>query len=64
MLGHVTVSAYSPAFDQPMALGLVIDGRDRHGETLHALSPVTGQRVAVVVADPVFVDADGERMHG
>ena len=64
ILGHVTVSAFSPAFDQPMALGLLVDGRDRHGETLHALSPLTGQGVAVVIADPVFVDADGERMHG
>ena len=64
MLGHVTVSAFSPAFDQPMALGLLVDGRERHGETLHALSPITRQRVAVIVADPVFVDAEGERMHG
>ncbi len=64
MLGEVTSNCYSPNLGHPIGLGLVADGRDRHGETLVACSPVTGQQVAVRIADPVFVDPEGERLRG
>ena len=34
----------------------------RLGETLVALSPLTGERVAVTVAEPVFYDPEGARL--
>jgi len=62
MLGEVTSNAYSPNLGHPIALGLLRDGRERHGETLHAHSPVTGETVAVFVTEPCFIDPKGERL--
>jgi len=60
--GEVTSNAYSPNLGHPIALGLLRDGRERHGETLHAHSPVTGETVQVFVTDPCFIDPKGERL--
>jgi len=62
MQGEVTSNAYSPNLGHPIALGLLRDGRERHGETLHAHSPVTGETVAVFVTEPCFIDPKGERL--
>jgi len=62
MQGEVTSNAYSPNLGHPIALGLLRDGRERHGETLHAHSPVTGETVAVFVTEPCFIDLKGERL--
>ncbi len=64
MLGHVTSTAFSPNLNRPMALAMIVDGRARHGESLHALSPLAGQSVAVTVTETVIFDAEGERLHG
>jgi sarcosine oxidase subunit alpha len=58
-LGHVTAAIESPTLGQPIALALVRGGRARKGETLAALSPLTGERVAVTLTDPVFYDPEG-----
>lgn len=62
--GEVTSSCYSPALGHPIGLGLVERGRDRHGETLFAHSPITSETTAVTMTNPVFVDPDGVRLHG
>ena len=64
MIGAVTSQCYSPNLDTPIALALVERGRDRHGETLYAASPVAGVTVPVTVCDPVFIDPQGERLRG
>jgi heterotetrameric sarcosine oxidase alpha subunit len=64
ILGEVTSNCYSPALGHPIGLGLVENGRDRHGDTLYAHSPITSETVAVTLANPVFVDPDGGRLHG
>ena len=61
-LGHVTAAIDSPNLGHPIALALLRDGRARYGETLVALSPVTGERTAVTVTGPVFFDPEGERV--
>ena len=61
-LGHVTAAVVSPTLNRPIALALLRDGRTRLGETLVALSPLTGERVAVTVAEPVFYDPEGMRL--
>ena len=64
MLGEVTSSCYSPNLRHPIALAIVADGRRHHGETLHAVSPVTDEAVKVRVTDPVFIDPEKERLRG
>lgn len=59
--GRITSVAFSPTLERPIALGLLVRGRDRIGEQLHAVSSVTGDQVAVEVASPHFYDPDGER---
>jgi sarcosine oxidase subunit alpha len=62
-LGHVTSSAYvSPTLGHPISLGLLSLGREMHGQTVWALSPLHGQQLEVRICDPVFYDPDGGRM--
>ena len=60
--GHVTTSVYSPSCDHFIGLALLKNGRERHGEVLHAVSPLHDEAAEVEIADTVFVDKDGERM--
>jgi sarcosine oxidase subunit alpha len=62
MLGHVTSSYASQALEQPFALALVADGRNRIGQTL--LAPVGDDLVPVTVADPVLYDPEGTKRDG
>jgi heterotetrameric sarcosine oxidase alpha subunit len=62
MIGEVTSACYSPNLEMPIGLGIVAAGRARMGETLYALSPMRGERVAVTVTNPVFIDPEGERL--
>jgi sarcosine oxidase subunit alpha len=61
-LGHVTAAIESPSLGHPVALALVRNGRARFGEDLVAFSPLTGERVAVTLTDPVFYDPQGARL--
>jgi sarcosine oxidase subunit alpha len=61
-LGHVTAAIESPNLAKPIALALVRDGRARLGQGLIAFSPLTGERVVVTVAEPVFYDPEGARL--
>ncbi len=62
MLGHVTSSYRSAALGRTFALALVKGGRERHGETVHA---VVGERAApVAITPPIFYDPEGARRDG
>ncbi|MHA1164594.1 MAG: sarcosine oxidase subunit alpha family protein [Alphaproteobacteria bacterium] len=60
--GHVTTSVFSPSCGHFIGLALLKNGRDRHGEYMHAVSPLHNEAAEVEIVDPVFVDNDGERM--
>jgi sarcosine oxidase subunit alpha len=61
MLGHVTSSYWSEALGRSIAMAVVVDGRDREGETLHIPMP---DRVitAKVVKSTVFYDPENTRL--
>jgi sarcosine oxidase subunit alpha len=63
-LGRVTSTAWSPALGCPIALALVAGGSERRGETLWAVSPLTGERAEASVTSSVFFDPEGERLRG
>ncbi len=60
--GHVTSGCWSPNLGKPIALALLSGGRARHGETLWAVAPLSGESVQVRVGAPVFLDPEGERV--
>jgi len=60
-LGHVTSSYGEATLGHSIALAMIVDGRGRMGETLYVQHP-TGA-MPVRVADPVFLDPDGVRLH-
>ena len=63
MIGHVTSSYFSPSLNKSIALALVKGGLSREGDTVH----VDGggpERIPAKIVTPVFVDPDGERLHG
>jgi len=62
MLGHVTSWCFSRNLGAWIALALLANGRNRHGETLWAVSPLANARVRVKVSAPVFIDPEGERL--
>ncbi len=61
--GHVTSACYSPTLGAEIALGLIADGRARHGQEIVAVSPVQGKAVRVRVQPPCFIDPEGTRLH-
>lgn len=64
ILGEVTSNCYSPNLGHPIGLGIVANGRQREGETLHAVSRLTNQSVQVRITNSVFFDAQGDRLRG
>jgi glycine cleavage system aminomethyltransferase T len=62
--GHVTSVCYSPNLGAEIALGMLADGRDRHGQEIVAVSPLKKRAVRVRVQPPCFVDPEGRRLHG
>ncbi len=61
-IGHVTSSYASEALGRSIALAMVAGGRARIGQALHVRMP--GGDIEVEVANPVFYDPDGARLHG
>ena len=59
--GHVTGAGRHVIGEGAIALGLLTDGRARHGEELLATSPTRGITTRVRVTAPHFYDAAGER---
>ncbi|MEZ5844099.1 MAG: sarcosine oxidase subunit alpha family protein [Hyphomicrobiaceae bacterium] len=62
MLGHVTSSYMSACAGRAIALALLADGRHRIGETVHVTTADGFTRATV--ARPVFIDPEGNRVHG
>lgn len=62
MQGHVTSSYLSPALGRSFALGLLRQGRQRHGDRVYAVH--LDEAVPVMVTDPVFYDKEGSRRDG
>lgn len=60
-LGHVTTAAPRVAGEGSIALGLLINGANRHGEQLFAWSPTRSSYVPVVIGPPLFYDVEGAR---
>lgn len=64
-LGHVSSSAYlSPTLGHPISLGFIEGGLSREGETVWAMFPLRDEAVEVRIVHPIFLDKDGERLHG
>jgi sarcosine oxidase subunit alpha len=62
--GYVTSAAFSPTLGHPIALALLKQGPNRHGEHIRVHDPVRGPDVEVEVCNPVFVDPEGLRVRG
>jgi len=62
MIGHVTSSYHSANMGRSIALALVMDGRERMGETIHA--PLEDKTIKCQIVDPVFFDKEGSRIDG
>jgi methylglutamate dehydrogenase subunit C len=61
-LGYTTSVGFSPMFGRYLALGFVVNGRARHGQTLRLVDRLRGIDVLCEVCDPVFFDKAGERL--
>ncbi|MFH1795236.1 MAG: sarcosine oxidase subunit alpha [Pseudomonadota bacterium] len=62
MLGHVTSSYWSENCGRSIALGVVLGGFERMGQTLYV--PMPDRVIEVEVVGQVFFDEKGERLHG
>lgn len=60
--GHVTSAYWSEALGGPIAMGLLRNGRSRHGEVVRATS-LKGAPTLWRVCEPVFLDPKGERLN-
>jgi len=61
MLGHITSAYWSTVTSGPIALALLENGRERHGETVIARS--LGRLTECRVCAPIFYDPEGERIN-
>jgi sarcosine oxidase subunit alpha len=61
--GHVTSAAYSPTLGHWIGLALLSNGPARIGETIRVYDPVRGGDAMAEIVSPVFVDAEGTRLH-
>src|SRR3546814_14980495 len=62
-LGHITSTAYSPALEKYVALGLLEDGPNRIGQRLVATYPLKNIDVEVEVVSSHFFDPAGVRQN-
>ncbi len=62
--GYMTSVCYSPILGHTIGLGLLKRGAERMGETVRAVSPLTGADVEVEIVSAHFVDPEGERLRG
>ena len=62
VLGHITSAVYSPTLGHMVALGLLENGRARHGQRICMVDAVSGVRAVCEIGPPVFLDPKGERL--
>ncbi|MDW9924835.1 sarcosine oxidase subunit alpha family protein [Sinorhizobium meliloti] len=60
--GWVSSVCYSPHVGQPIALGFLMRGEQRHGEVIRVVDPVASTEAAVRVVSPHFIDPEGVRL--
>ncbi|MGI3168272.1 sarcosine oxidase subunit alpha family protein [Pseudooceanicola sp. C21-150M6] len=60
--GRVTSTYHSPTLNKGIAMGLVLNGPDRMGETLQ-FNTLAGGSVAARIVDPVFFDKEGVKQN-
>ena len=60
--GWVTSACFSPHVGSSIGLGFLANGAARIGEVIVAANPLQGQRVALRVVSPHFVDPEGGRL--
>ncbi len=60
MGGHVTSSYWSAALGRSIAMALLVNGHNRHGETVTISLP--DKNVRATVTKPIFYDPEGERL--
>jgi sarcosine oxidase subunit alpha len=60
--GYTTSVGYSPMFDRSLALGFLVNGRARIGETIRVIDRLRDIDVLAEVCDPVFFDKSGEKL--
>ena len=58
--GHVTSACWSPHLKSTIALAMLKDGRDRHGEILTVWDGLRGIETRAIVGDPVFIDTSSK----
>jgi sarcosine oxidase subunit alpha len=61
--GHVTSACYSPNLASHIALALLADGPERHGEQLVVWDGLRSETVEARVCPPVFFDPESRRLH-
>ena len=60
--GRVTSTYYSPTCKRGIAMGLVLNGPDRMGETVQ-FNKVDGTTVPAKIVNPVFFDPEGAKQN-
>ena len=61
-LGHVSASCWSVEYNNPFSLAILINGKNRIGEKLYALSPLKNKNIPVEIVSSHYVDPKGERV--
>ncbi|MCS3765954.1 MULTISPECIES: sarcosine oxidase subunit alpha family protein [Bradyrhizobium] len=61
--GYMSSVAYSPNLNHWIGLGFLKNGSVRIGERIRAVDPVRNSEIQVEVCSPVFLDAEGTRLH-
>ncbi len=62
VLGHITSAVFSPTLGHMVALGLLENGRARHGQRVRMVDAVSGVSAVCEIGPPVFVDPKGEKL--
>jgi sarcosine oxidase subunit alpha len=62
--GYVSSAAWSPVVGRSIALALLRQGPERHGQRIIVHDPVRGRDVEAEICSPVFVDPEGGRVRG
>jgi sarcosine oxidase subunit alpha len=62
--GYLSSVAFSPMLGHWIALGLVINGRARHGEIVRAWDGLRGTETLCEICDPTHFDRENRRLHG
>ncbi len=61
---YVTSSCFSPHLGHSIGLALVKRGPERLGQEVIVWNGLKGQTTRAVLCDPVFIDPQGEKLHG